>query len=55
MNTCCRARVDNEVRACFGVVLQEAMEPAFLDNIINQILDLSSETQVLWSTTVETI
>ena len=39
MNTCCRARVDKDVRACFGVVLQEAMEPAFLDNIINQILD----------------
>ena len=49
----CRARVDKEVQACFGVVLQEAMEPAFLDNIINQILDYSSETQVLLSTTVE--
>ena len=38
MNTCCRSRVDKVVRACFGVLLQEAMEPAFLDNIINQIL-----------------
>ena len=39
MNTCCRARVAKEVRACFGVLLQEAMEPAFLDDIINQILE----------------
>ena len=39
MNTCCRARVDKEVRACFDMVLQEAMEPASLDNIINQILE----------------
>ena len=39
MNTCCRSRVDKEVRACFGILLQEAMESAFLDNIINQILD----------------
>ncbi len=39
MNTCCRACVDKEVRACFGVLLQEAMEPAFLDDIINQILE----------------
>ena len=38
MNTCCRARVYKEVWACFGMVLQEAMEPAFLDNITNQIL-----------------
>ena len=39
MNTCCRARVAKEVRACFGVLLQEAMEPAFLDDIINQLLE----------------
>ena len=39
MNTCCRARVAKEVRDCFGVLLQEAMEPAFLDDIINQILE----------------
>ena len=39
MNTCCRAHVAKEVRGCFGVLLQEAMEPAFLDDIINQILE----------------
>ena len=39
MNTCCRSRVDKEVRACFGILFQETMESAFLDNIINQILD----------------
>ena len=39
MNTCCRARVAKEVRACFGVLLREAMEPAFLGDIINQILE----------------
>ena len=39
MNTCCRARVAKEVRGCFGVLLQDAMEPAFLDDIINQILE----------------
>ena len=38
MNTCCRARVANEVRACFGVLMREAMEPAFLDDIINIIV-----------------
>ena len=38
MNTFCRARVANEVRACFGALMQEAMEPAFLDDIVNEIL-----------------
>ena len=38
MNTLCRARVANEVRACFGVLLREAMEPAFLGDTINEIL-----------------
>ena len=28
MNSCCRARVANEVWACFGVLMREAMEPA---------------------------
>ena len=37
MNTCCRARVANEVRACFGVLMREAMEPAFLDDIVNVV------------------
>ena len=39
MNTCCRSRIDKEVRACFGILFQETMESAFLDNITNQILD----------------
>ena len=38
MNTCCRTHVANEVRGCFGVLMREAMEPAFLDDIVNQIL-----------------
>ena len=38
MNTCCMSHVANEVRACFGVLLREAMEPAFLDDIVNEIL-----------------
>ena len=37
-NTCCRAHVANEVRACIGVIMREAMEPAFLDDIVNEIL-----------------
>ena len=37
-NTCCRDHVANEVRACFGVIMREAMEPAFLDDIVNEIL-----------------
>ena len=37
MNTCYRARVANEVRACFGVLMQDAMEPAFLDDIANVV------------------
>ena len=47
MNTVCRARVGNEVRAhvanevraCFSALMREAMEPVFLDAIINEILD----------------
>ena len=38
VNTCCTTHVANEVRACFGVLMREAMEPAFLDDIVNQIL-----------------
>ena len=38
MNTCCTSHVANEVRACFGVLMREAMEPAFLDDIVNEIL-----------------
>ena len=38
MNTTCRARVENEVRACFGTLMREAMEPAFVDEIIKEIL-----------------
>ena len=38
MNTTCRARVENEVRACFGTPMREAMEPAFVDEIIKEIL-----------------
>ena len=38
MNTCCTSRVANEVRASFGVLMREAMEPAFVDNIVNEIL-----------------
>ena len=38
MNTCCSSHVAKEVRACFGVLMREAMEPAFLDDIVNQIL-----------------
>ena len=38
MNTCCMTHVANEVRGCFGVLMREAMEPAFLDDIVNQIL-----------------
>ena len=38
MNTVCRARVANEVRACFGVLLREAMESASLGDTINEIL-----------------
>ena len=38
MNTPCRARVENEVRACFGTLMREAMEPAFVDEIIKEIL-----------------
>ena len=34
MNTPCRAHVENEVRACFGTLMREAMEPAFVDEII---------------------
>ena len=37
-NTCCRAHVANEVRACFGVIMREAMEPAFLNDVVNDIL-----------------
>ena len=40
MNTCCSSHVAKEVRACFGVLMREAMEPAFLDDIINEILQL---------------
>ena len=36
--TCCCSHVAKEVRACFGVLMREAMEPAFLDDIVNQIL-----------------
>ena len=38
MNTCCMTHVANEVRGCFGVLMREAVEPAFLDDIVNQIL-----------------
>ena len=38
MNTYCMTHVANEVRGCFGVLMREAMEPAFLDDIVNQIL-----------------
>ena len=38
MNTCCTSHVANELRACFGVLMREAMEPAFLDDIVNEIL-----------------
>ena len=38
LNTCCTSHVANEVRACFGVLMREAMEPAFLDDIVNEIL-----------------
>ena len=38
-NTGCRARVGNEVRACFSALLREVMEPAFLNDIINAFLD----------------
>ncbi len=38
MNTCCRTHVGNEVRARFGVIMREAMEPAFLDDIVIEIL-----------------
>ena len=38
VNTCCMTHVANEVRGCFGVLMREAMEPAFLDDIVNQIL-----------------
>ena len=38
VNTCCTTHVANEVRACFGVLMREAMEPASLDDIVNQIL-----------------
>ena len=38
MNTCCRSNVANEVRACFGVLMRDAMEPAFLDDIVNEVL-----------------
>ena len=37
MNTNCRVRVGSEVRAWFSARLREAMEPAFLDSIINVI------------------
>ena len=33
-----RERTGDEVRACFGVLMREAMEPAFLDDIVNEIL-----------------
>ena len=38
MNTCCRSHVANEVRACVGVLMREAMERAFLDDIVKEIL-----------------
>ena len=38
MNTPCRAHVENEVRACFGTLMREVMEPAFVDEIIKGIL-----------------
>ena len=38
MNTCCRSHVANKVRVCFGVLMREVMEPAFLDDIVNEIL-----------------
>ena len=38
MNTPYRAPVENEVRACFGTLMREAMEPAFVDEIIKEIL-----------------
>ena len=38
MNTSCKSHVANEVRTCFGVLMREAMEPAFLDDIVNEIL-----------------
>ena len=34
MNTPCMAHVENEVRACFGTLMREPMEPAFVDEII---------------------
>ncbi len=34
MNTCCSSHIAREVRACFGVLMREAMEPAFLDDIV---------------------
>ena len=43
MNTPYRAHVENEVRACFGALMREAMEPAFLDEIINEILQQFSK------------
>ena len=36
--TCCRAHVANDVRACYGVIMREAMEPAFLNDVVNEIL-----------------
>ena len=38
MNTPCRAHVENEVRACFGTLMREVMDPAFVDEIIKEIL-----------------
>ena len=38
MNTCCMTHVADEVRGCFGVLMREAMEPAFLEDIVKQIL-----------------
>ena len=38
MNTPCRALVENEVRVCFGTLMRKAMEPAFVDEIIKEIL-----------------
>ena len=34
MHTPCMAHVENEVRACFGTLMREPMEPAFVDEII---------------------
>ena len=39
MNTCCSSHVAKEVRACVGVLMREAIEPAFLDDIVNEILE----------------